>query len=162
MDSLYYDGFGSHDSPQNSLSIKPLKEVEQNYIFRQFINVENKRRTKSVPWRVGQLWSSKKNSPNKPLKEIEKNTKKIASVENFTRKKKSIELSLYYEGYGSCGALKNVPTIKPLKEVEKIIVSRELVNEENKHQSESVLLRVRHSRFVQNLFQIEPLKKSTQ
>ena len=33
--------------------------------------------------------------------------------------------SLYYEGYGSYGCPKNSLTIKPLKEVEKIIVSQE-------------------------------------
>ena len=92
-------------------------------MFRQFINVENKRRTKSVPWWVGQSRSSKRNSPNKTLKEIEKKYKKIVSLENFTRKKMSTGPSLYYEGYGSYGCPKNFLTIKPLKEVEKTIAS---------------------------------------
>ena len=37
----------------------------------------------------------------------------------------STEPSLYYEGYGSYGCAKNFLIIKPLKEVEKIIVSLE-------------------------------------
>ena len=72
----------------------PLTKSKKNYIFKQFINVGNKRRTKAVPWWVGQSWSSKKNSPNKPLKEIEKKYKKIPSLENFTRKKMSTGPSL--------------------------------------------------------------------
>ena len=69
----------------------------------------------------------KKNSPNTPLKEIEKKKyKKIASLENFTRKKLSTGPSLYYEGDGSYDYPKNFLTIKPLKEVEKIIASLEI------------------------------------
>ena len=49
--------------------------------------------------------------------------------------------SLYYEGYGSYGCPKNFLTIKPLKEVEKIIASLE-----------SVLLWVRQSRLSKNFF----------
>ena len=67
----------------------------------------------------------KKNSPNKPLKEIEKKYKKIASLENFTRKKMSAGPSLYYAGYSSYDCPKNFLTIKPLKEVKKIIASLE-------------------------------------
>ena len=51
---------------------------------------------------------------------LEKKSKKIASLENFTRKKMSSEPSLYYKGYGSYGCPKNF-----LKEVEKIIASLE-------------------------------------
>ena len=87
--------------------------------------MESKRRTKSVPWWVGQSWSSKKNSPNEPLKEIEKKYKKIASLENFTNETMSTGPSLYNEGYGSYGCPKNFLTIKPLKEVQKIIASLE-------------------------------------
>ena len=60
-----------------------------------------------------------------PLKEVEKKYKKIASLENFTSKKMSTGPSLYYEWYGSYGCPKNFLTIKPFKEVEKIIVSLE-------------------------------------
>ena len=67
----------------------------------------------------------KKILPINPLRESKKKYKKIASLENFTSKKMSTGPSLYYESYGSYGCPKNFLTIKPHKEVEKIIASLE-------------------------------------
>ena len=53
---LYYDGHGGYDFPEKFLSIKPLKEIEENKqekcIFREFDNEENEHRTKSLLWQI--------------------------------------------------------------------------------------------------------------
>ena len=54
-----------------------------------------------------------------PFRKSKELNKKNVHLENLTTKEMSTGLTVYYDGYGSYDCPKNLPPIKPLKEVKK-------------------------------------------